>query len=95
MDARIVASRRRAGAVTKGDGQNAGGAMTWPMKRDRSRRAAFASLWLFSLACPARAADLPVKAPALQAVYDWTGFYVGGHFGYGQGSLGPDSLQLP
>jgi high affinity Mn2+ porin len=65
------------------------------MKRDRSRRAAFASLWLLSLACPARAADLPVKAPALQAVYDWTGFYVGGHFGYGQGSLGPNSLALP
>jgi high affinity Mn2+ porin len=30
---------------------------------------------------PATAADLPVKAPATQRVYDWTGFYVGGHFG--------------
>jgi high affinity Mn2+ porin len=95
MDARVVASRRKAGAVTKGDGRNADGTMAWPIKRDRSRRAAFASLWLLSLACPARAADMPLKAPALLAVYDWTGFYVGGHFGYGQGSLGPDSLQLP
>jgi high affinity Mn2+ porin len=28
------------------------------------------------------------KAPALVS-YDWTGAYVGGHFGYGGGSLGP------
>lgn len=32
----------------------------------------------------ARAADIPVKAPAQVAtVYSWTGFYVGGHAGYG------------
>src|SRR5215813_10761625 len=43
----------------------------------------------------ATAADLPLKAPALKAVYDWTGFYVGGHFGYGGGSLGPDTNPLP
>ena len=36
----------------------------------------------------ALAADLPLKAPALRAVYSWTGFYVGGHFGYGGGSFG-------
>ena len=42
------------------------------------------------LALPAagRAADLPLKAPALKTVYDWTGFYVGGHFGYGDASFG-------
>ena len=40
------------------------------------------------LADAALAADLPLKAPALKAAYDWTGFYVGGHFGYGLGSLG-------
>ncbi len=40
-------------------------------------------------------ADLPLKAPALKAVYDWTGFYVGGHFGYGGGSLGAGSNPLP
>ena len=37
-------------------------------------------------ALPALAADLPVKAmPLPQAVYNWTGFYVGGHVGYGKG----------
>ena len=41
------------------------------------------------------AADLPLKAPALQAVYDWTGFYLGGHVGYGGGSFGPDTNPLP
>lgn len=38
----------------------------------------------------ALAADLPRKAPAYTPppppVYSWTGFYVGGHFGYGWGS---------
>jgi high affinity Mn2+ porin len=47
------------------------------------------------LADPALAADFPVKAPALRAVYDWTGFYVGGHFGYGGGSLGAGTHPLP
>ena len=43
----------------------------------------------------AHAADMPLKAPALRSVYDWTGFYVGGHFGYGGGSLGPGTNPLP
>ncbi|MBR1272908.1 porin family protein [Bradyrhizobium sp. AUGA SZCCT0222] len=51
------------------------------------------SLWLSAAALGAllptasRAADLPVKAvPApVVAVYNWTGFYIGGHVGYGQG----------
>ena len=38
----------------------------------------------------ASAADMPTKAPAYKAVepipYNWTGFYVGGHAGYGWGS---------
>jgi len=38
---------------------------------------------------------MPLKAPALRSVYDWTGFYVGGHFGYGGGSLGPGTNPLP
>src|SRR4029077_4891330 len=50
-------------------------------------------------ACSAFAADMPpkfpVKAPGRAAVYDWTGFYVGGHFGYGGGSLGPGTNPLP
>jgi len=37
-------------------------------------------------ALPALAADLRVKAvPLAQSVYNWTGFYVGGHVGYGHG----------
>jgi len=49
------------------------------------------------LACDgvAFAADLPLKAPASKAVYDWTGFYLGGHVGYGGGSLGPGTNPLP
>lgn len=31
----------------------------------------------------ARAADLPVKAPPAPAIYNWSGFYAGGTFGYG------------
>src|SRR5437588_13133049 len=36
----------------------------------------------------ARAADdaMPVKAPAALSSFDWTGFYVGGHFGYAGGT---------
>jgi high affinity Mn2+ porin len=52
-------------------------------------------LGMFALAEPAPAADLPVKAPALRTLYDWTGFYAGGHFGYGGGSLGPGTNPLP
>ena len=33
-------------------------------------------------ATPAMSADLPVKAPPIVAVYNWTGFYVGGNVGY-------------
>ena len=38
---------------------------------------------------PAAAADLPafpVKAPPVAGLYDWTGFYVGGHLGYAGGN---------
>ena len=45
----------------------------------------------------AGAADAPVlKARvAAPASYDWTGFYLGGHFGYGSGSLGRDVNAVP
>ncbi|UFS74741.1 carbohydrate porin [Tardiphaga sp. 37S4] len=36
---------------------------------------------------------MALKAPRL--VYDWTGFYLGGHIGYGGGSFGPGSNPLP
>ncbi|MBN9583791.1 MAG: carbohydrate porin [Afipia sp.] len=38
---------------------------------------------------------MPVKAPRLNAVYDWTGLYIGGHAGYGGGSFGPGTNPLP
>jgi outer membrane immunogenic protein len=42
---------------------------------------------LIALAAPAVAADLPArtytKGPAIAAVYDWGGFYIGGNAGYG------------
>jgi high affinity Mn2+ porin len=43
---------------------------------------------LVALTGSAMAADLPVKAPPPPAVaaYDWSGFYLGGHFGYAAGS---------
>jgi high affinity Mn2+ porin len=51
-----------------------------------------AGIWLILLAGGAPAADLaavlPTKAPPPQitpAAYDWTGFYAGGHLGYGWG----------
>jgi high affinity Mn2+ porin len=64
--------------------------------RRRWKRASVGiGLGMLTLADPALAADLPLKAPVLTTVYNWTGFYVGGHFGYGAGSLGPDTNALP
>ena len=63
----------------------------------RSWEGVVAGVGLSLLACDgvAFAADLPLKAPASKAVYDWTGFYLGGHVGYGGGSLGPGTNPLP
>jgi high affinity Mn2+ porin len=49
---------------------------------------ASAALGALTLGLPAQAADLklPVKAPYLQPMFDWTGFYIGGHVGYSHGS---------
>jgi len=35
---------------------------------------------------PARAADMPLKAPHLLPAFDWSGFYIGGHTGYSRGT---------
>ncbi len=55
------------------------------------------ALGAFGAQAPARAADirLPVKAPAFAAVYNWTGFYLGAHVGYGNGSFGPGTNPHP
>src|ERR1700730_13015037 len=58
----------------------------------RSRACLFASAGLSTLAldAPAMAADvpmgMPVKAPYVRSVFDWTGLYVGAHAGFGRGS---------
>ena len=54
----------------------------------RSLERVFAGVGLSLLAFdgPAAAADLPLKAPVPAAVYNWTGFYIGAHAGYGWGS---------
>ena len=67
------------------------------MRTNRSweRVVAGVGLGLLVLDSPAAAADLPVKAPVRSIIYDWTGFYFGGHFGYGGGSFGPGTNPFP
>src|ERR1700730_1460829 len=50
---------------------------------------------VLAMCSAAVAADMPLKAPVHGAVYDWTGFYLGGHVGYGGGSFGPGTNPLP
>lgn len=45
-----------------------------------------AAVGAMTLGSPALAADLPVKAPQFRPAFDWSGFYIGGHTGYGRGS---------
>ncbi len=54
----------------------------------RSSRCVFAGVGLSLLAFDgaAFAADMPLKAPHLQPVFDWTGLYIGAHAGFGRGS---------
>ena len=54
----------------------------------QSRKHAFAGvgLGLLAFASPALAADLPLKAPPIQSVFDWTGLYIGAHAGFSRGS---------
>jgi high affinity Mn2+ porin len=49
--------------------------------------------WQLVLAVPcllafnaAAAADMPTKAPQVQAIFDWTGLYIGAHAGFSRGS---------
>jgi high affinity Mn2+ porin len=60
-----------------------------------TRATAGLTLGALALAGPASAADLPLKAPAFRTVYDWTGFYFGGHVGYGDAGFGPGTNPLP
>src|SRR6266481_1681584 len=54
--------------------------------RSWERLFAGVGLSLLALDGPAVAADMPVKAPHIQAVFDWTGLYIGAHAGYSRGS---------
>jgi high affinity Mn2+ porin len=62
------------------------------------RKSAIVLLWAFAWDVPAFAADAALKMPAKaasSAVFDWTGFYIGGHAGYGGGGFGPGTNPLP
>jgi high affinity Mn2+ porin len=57
-------------------------------RQSRTAKCALAGvgLGMLTFASAADAADLPLKAPkASDAVFSWTGFYIGGHFGYADG----------
>jgi high affinity Mn2+ porin len=58
------------------------------MSRNRPWESVFAGVALGALTLDgtAVAADMPVKAPHIQAVFDWTGLYIGAHAGFGRGS---------
>jgi high affinity Mn2+ porin len=93
----LVAARRQSAAMTRETAVmfSSGKLVRW--SRRRSSKCAFPGLGLgmLAIANSANAADLPLKAPALQTVYNWTGFYIGGHVGYGGGSLGPGTNPVP
>ena len=63
------------------------------------RRLAIVLLWAFTYYVPANGADaiasMSLKAASVFAAYEWTGFYLGGHFGYGTGSFGPETNAEP
>ncbi len=51
------------------------------------------TLGIIALDGNAVAADLPMKA-RLKPAYDWSGFYLGAHVGYGDAKLGPNANPL-
>jgi high affinity Mn2+ porin len=72
--------------------------MTLTRRRKFLMKGAVAGLALgMAAAESAKAADtaLPLKTVRAAPVYDWSGFYLGGHTGYGGGSFGPNTNPLP
>src|SRR5713101_2477118 len=84
-----MAARRHDRRDDERDRRNArAGNIRTMIRSSRSRGCVFAGLGLSLLALdgPAVAADMPVKAPYVRSVFDWTGLYVGAHAGFGRGS---------
>ncbi|MBN9597408.1 MAG: carbohydrate porin [Afipia sp.] len=72
--------------------------MTLTRRRKFLMKGAVAGLALgMAAAESAKAADtaLPLKTVRAAPMYDWSGFYLGGHTGYGGGSFGPNTNPLP
>src|SRR4030081_2426648 len=64
----------------------ASGDGTRPYIANRAMKRILAGLALGVLSLDgAAAADLPLKAPRLPQVHDWTGLYFGAHAGFGRG----------
>ncbi|OAF13047.1 hypothetical protein AYJ54_45800 [Bradyrhizobium centrolobii] len=53
------------------------------------------SVSVFLSGSPLLAAEQALKTPPAKAPSDWTGLYVGGHFGYGEANFGPGTHPLP
>jgi outer membrane immunogenic protein len=60
------------------------------------RKLLLSAVGALALLGTANAADMPVKRPVYKAVpapvFNWTGFYIGGHIGYGWGSADIDGF---
>jgi opacity protein-like surface antigen len=65
----------------------------------KERLSALVLLWNFTFVILVNGADgngtLPLKAASELPSSDWTGFYIGGHFGYGTGRFGSDTNAEP
>src|SRR6478752_4695025 len=84
--------------VGRGWGRVASGGVVLTLRGHRHRylrTAAALASGVLVLPAAGVAADLPLKARAAKTVYEWTGFYVGGHFGYGDASFGAGTNSLP
>src|SRR5713101_768346 len=84
-----MAARRHDRRDDERDRRNArAGNIRTMIRSSRSWEFIFAcmGLSLFVVDGSATAADMPVKAPYIRSVFDWTGLYVGDHAGFGRGS---------
>src|SRR3954451_6505003 len=86
----IVGWRQAFESAVMASGDNMGRTRT-SRTVNRNRRSlelalAGAAFGALALGSPAVAADMPLKTPYLGPAFDWSGFYIGGHTGYGRGS---------